>query len=109
MEQSHQPGPPEPHPEDPGDLAAARAMAVGEYRSRLASAGRVLDDVDRALSALEDGTYGRCAECGTPIDDATLAAEPTTLCCPRHQRPDAAAGERIGPTADDGAGERPPG
>jgi RNA polymerase-binding transcription factor DksA len=42
---------------------------------------RVLDEVERALSRLDDGTYGRCETCGSPIDDARLADAPTTVTC----------------------------
>ena len=33
----------------------------------------VLDEVEQALARLDDGTYGRCEECGAPIDDGRLA------------------------------------
>ncbi len=86
MEPSRSPEPPaQPDPDpDPAGLALARAVAVEEYRSRLESAGRVLDGVDRALSALADGTYGTCAACGAPIDDMVLAQDPTALHCAGH-------------------------
>lgn len=42
---------------------------------------RLLDDVERALARLDDGTYGRCAVCGDAIDDARLAVEPTVERC----------------------------
>ncbi len=37
---------------------------------------RVLDQVELALSRLDDGTYGQCATCGSAIDDAHLADNP---------------------------------
>lgn len=101
MEPSHHPeSPAQPHP-DLGDLSTVRAVGVEEYRSRLSSAGRVLDDVDRALSALADGSYGSCAVCGAPIDDAALAADPTALHCPHHRPPEATAGTAAGDHATD--------
>jgi DnaK suppressor protein len=41
----------------------------------------LLDEVERALSRLDDGTYGLCTTCGQPIDDARLAAAPTAQSC----------------------------
>jgi hypothetical protein len=41
----------------------------------------LLDEVERALSRLDDGTYGRCVTCGAHIADARLADEPTVLTC----------------------------
>lgn len=106
MEPSPQPEPPaQPH-HDPGHAGGPsttdRALAVEEYRARLRSAGRVLDDVDRALSALADGSYGTCAVCAAPIDDAALVADPTTLHCPSHRPPEPIAGTGAGDHA--GAG-----
>ena len=42
---------------------------------------KVLDQVDQALARLDDGTYGRCLECGESIDDSRLAGDPTLLAC----------------------------
>ena len=42
---------------------------------------RLLDEVEGALSRLDDGTYGTCASCGGPIGDALLAGSPTTRTC----------------------------
>lgn len=40
--------------------------------------------VTDALARLDEGTYGRCAACDAPIDDAVLAASPTRLTCDAH-------------------------
>lgn len=45
---------------------------------------RELDGVDRALARLEDGSYGLCQVCQSPIDDAVLEADPTQDRCPAH-------------------------
>jgi RNA polymerase-binding transcription factor DksA len=42
---------------------------------------RLLDDVELALTRLDDGTYGQCVTCGAAIEDARLAAEPTIRTC----------------------------
>ena len=68
-------------PEDTGHVtpAAPRYPAgVDErYEAELAQSTRVLDDVDRALERLSEGTYGTCETCGAPILGADLAADPT--------------------------------
>lgn len=40
-----------------------------------------LDDVTRALSSLDDGTYGRCEACGRPIEESRLEARPEARFC----------------------------
>jgi RNA polymerase-binding transcription factor DksA len=54
------------------------------YESELAQSEQVLDDVDRALERLSAGTYATCENCGAPIDDADLAADPTRRTCREH-------------------------
>jgi RNA polymerase-binding transcription factor DksA len=44
-----------------------------------------LDDVERALERLDDGSYGTCQACGTTIEDDLLATRPTTRFCPEHE------------------------
>jgi DnaK suppressor protein len=41
----------------------------------------LLDQVDRALARLDDGSYGRCETCGSIIADARLAEIPTAHTC----------------------------
>ena len=41
----------------------------------------LLDEVEAALTRLDEGTYGTCSACGTAIDDARLAGDPTVLTC----------------------------
>jgi len=43
-----------------------------------------LDDVERALERLDDGSYGTCQACSATIDDELLARRPTTRFCPEH-------------------------
>jgi RNA polymerase-binding transcription factor DksA len=54
------------------------------YESELAQSTRVLNDVDRALARLSDGTYGSCETCGEPILDLDLAVDPTRRVCGLH-------------------------
>lgn len=41
----------------------------------------LLDDVENALSRLDEGTYGECTACGRSIDDDLLAGDPTAQQC----------------------------
>jgi RNA polymerase-binding transcription factor DksA len=41
----------------------------------------VLDQVDGALTRLDDGSYGRCETCGAIIADERLAETPTATTC----------------------------
>jgi DnaK suppressor protein len=41
----------------------------------------LIDQVDRALSRIDQGIYGSCERCGLPIDAARLKALPRTLLC----------------------------
>lgn len=40
-----------------------------------------LSEVDRALAAIANGSYGICAECGEPIDALRLKMVPETRSC----------------------------
>jgi DnaK suppressor protein len=53
----------------------------GENRALAGSLREQLDDVDRALAKLDDGTYGQCENCGQPIGEARLEAMPATRFC----------------------------
>jgi RNA polymerase-binding transcription factor DksA len=44
-----------------------------------------LDDVERAMRRLEDGTYGTCEACGSSIGDDRLEAIPAARFCVTHQ------------------------
>jgi DnaK suppressor protein len=41
----------------------------------------LIDQVDRAIGRIDEGTYGACERCGRPIDPARLRALPRTLLC----------------------------
>ncbi len=42
---------------------------------------QLLDEVEAALTRLDDGTYGVCGGCGEPIDEPRLSERPTVLDC----------------------------
>lgn len=66
-------------------IGAPDPAGTGEVDvSALAQIEHELGAVDAALVAIDAGTYGRCRACDTPIDDADLAADPTTSACPSH-------------------------
>jgi RNA polymerase-binding transcription factor DksA len=46
---------------------------------------RQLTVVDRAIAKVSEGSYGRCDECGEPIEGNRLAALPTAIRCLRCQ------------------------
>jgi RNA polymerase-binding transcription factor DksA len=54
------------------------------HEAVLAEAERVLDEVDRALARLDDGSYGSCEVCGDAVDDDALASAPTARTCRAH-------------------------
>lgn len=55
-----------------------------EQQTLAASLREQLDDVERALARMDDGTYGTCEVCGTAINDARLEAMPATSLCIDH-------------------------
>ncbi|MFH1314441.1 MAG: TraR/DksA C4-type zinc finger protein [Candidatus Eisenbacteria bacterium] len=46
-----------------------------------ASSGGVLEDIDEALASIDDGSYGKCEECGEDISVARLEAVPYAKLC----------------------------
>jgi DnaK suppressor protein len=49
--------------------------------SLLGNATGALDQIETALERIEDGSYGRCAQCGTEIPPVRLEAIPYAACC----------------------------
>ena len=60
---------------------ATIAWERAQVRALLEQARRRLDDVDRALQQVGDGTYGDCLRCGRPIGTERLAARPASRTC----------------------------
>jgi RNA polymerase-binding transcription factor DksA len=60
------------------------AAEQGEVRALIANLRSLLDDVERALGKIDEGTYGTCEECGQPIAEARLEAMPATRYCVQH-------------------------
>ena len=46
---------------------------------------RWLDQIDRAIKAWGTDRFGRCDQCGAPLDEATLRDQPWLDWCPAHR------------------------
>lgn len=44
-----------------------------------------LTGVERALTGLDDATYGTCRQCRVRLDDEVLSADPFAARCPDHR------------------------
>lgn len=65
---------------DSGQVAAEQ----GENMVLASQLRSELDEVEGALTKLEDGTYGRCETCDQPIVAARLEAKPAARFCIDH-------------------------
>lgn len=65
---------------DSGQVAAEQ----GENQALAAPLRHELEEVEHALTKLDDGTYGRCETCGEPISPARLEAKPAARYCIDH-------------------------
>jgi RNA polymerase-binding transcription factor DksA len=65
---------------DSGQVAAEK----GENRVLATQLRDQLDDVERALARLDEGTYGLCETCGQPIGEARLEVMPAARFCINH-------------------------
>ena len=84
-----------------GDARGERSLPVTEeqlaeprpvpelegQRMLLQAAERLLDGVDRALTSLDDGTYGTCEVCGDALDEQDLEGDPLLTRCVAHRPP----------------------
>lgn len=61
-------------------MAVDRLSAVGAHDNLQ----EILDQVQRAQAKLEDGSYGRCDECGEEIGEARLEVRPWSTRCLLH-------------------------
>ena len=65
---------------DSGQVAAEQ----GEAMALAGTLKEQLDDVERALKKMDEGTYGLCEVDNQPINDARLEAMPATRFCIEH-------------------------
>jgi DnaK suppressor protein len=69
------------------DVDAGCKVAQHEQQlSLIASIRDRRDQVEHALRRLDEGTYGRCEQCGGPIDPLRLEAFPAATSCVRCKR-----------------------
>lgn len=61
--------------------SGAVAAEQGENRALVSQLEETLEDVERAIAKLDEGSYGRCEQCGQPIGEARLEAMPATRYC----------------------------
>jgi RNA polymerase-binding protein DksA len=69
---------------DLGDKEDENAAEVAEYSKNLALESTLeasLQDVDKALARIKDGTYGICKYCKKDIGEPRLTARPTSTSC----------------------------
>ena len=69
------------HPADVGSETFERTKELSLQED---IAGR-LDDIERALAKVSDGSYGRCEVCGEAIPEERLEALPAARYCLEHQ------------------------
>ena len=67
---------------DPNFADSSQVTAErGEVETLAGKLREALDEVQRALDKLGDGSYGACEDCGQPIDPARLEAKPAARYC----------------------------
>ena len=64
--------------------SAQVAAEQGENRVLYDQLRRDLDDIERALARMDEGTYGTCEVCGAQIGAARLEVMPATRFCIDH-------------------------
>jgi DnaK suppressor protein len=67
---------------DSGQVAAEK----GENRVLAGRLRDQLDDVELALTRMDDGSYGQCETCGGPIGEGRLEVMPAARHCIDHAR-----------------------
>jgi DnaK suppressor protein len=65
---------------DSGQVAAEQ----GENKVLASQLQSELDEVERALAKLDDGSYGKCETCGEAISEPRLEAMPAARFCINH-------------------------
>src|SRR5207302_5703450 len=66
--------------QDPADLAA-NAYTKELMMSMSTNDRQLLESIDAALDRIENGEYGKCANCGEPIQEKRLEAVPWARHC----------------------------
>ena len=71
--------------EDPMDQVTSSENKAASFQESTLAA-ETLKQVRDALRRIEDGTYGKCVDCGRPIEPARLEAVPWTPYCLADQK-----------------------
>ncbi len=79
--EEHPAGVPEEGPVGVGEGGLPHPDGIESSETSIDEVDGLLEEVEHALSRLDDGTYGTCASCGGPIDDGRLAESPTAQSC----------------------------
>jgi DnaK suppressor protein len=67
---------------DPNFADSSQVTAErGEVEALAGKLRETLSEVERALAKLEDGSYGKCEDCGEQIDPLRLEAKPAAPYC----------------------------
>ncbi len=74
-------GPDEVQFDDESGEGDSTGVARDRGRTVVELARATIEDVDRALAKIDDGTYGRCDHCGETIDRPRLEALPAARLC----------------------------
>jgi len=67
-----------------GDKADENAQEITDYSTSVVTQGvleKSLEDVEKALKRIDDGSYGVCKYCKSPINVKRLKARPTASSC----------------------------
>lgn len=72
------------YPETGSDSEDDNAQEIAEFVNEMTVEKRIeseLKDVDKALHAIDEGTYGICKYCNKEIDEKRLEARPASSSC----------------------------
>ena len=70
--------------DEPDPEGASTIFEISQESSLLTLQEDLLDEIDAALTRLDEGTYGTCLECGQPVPEGRLEARPWTAYCIDH-------------------------
>jgi DnaK suppressor protein len=71
--------------EDPIDTVVSTEAKAGAFETSTRQR-RILTEIDDALRRMQDGSYGKCVDCGKPIEPGRLEAVPWTRYCLEDQQ-----------------------
>jgi DnaK suppressor protein len=66
---------------DHGDEASDKSEEVGDQLAAARAIKDRLNEIDIALGKIQNGTYGICEKCGSPIELEILAIDPESRFC----------------------------